>query len=357
MNEGGFLRGWTLDLREAGIAVGFDALRLLAAALVVTGQAWPLTGRGPEPWVGPFDTISGIGVALFFVVSGFLGASSLERSATTGSFFARRALRFFPGYALACVATVAVLGPLATTLAPAAYAVHPATRAYLLNLTLAFVQPALPGVFGANPVPHLVNGALWTLPIGAALTVLLGLAGTLAPRRWTMLVLAALALGVLHLEGTRWAATGARLWVTLPLYLTAKCGAFYLLGAAAWAWRDRIRFAPLAGLALAAGAWFAAVTPWGLVAYVVALAYGTLCIAALPLRVSAAAGRSGELAFGVYLYAWPVQQALVLWAGAAGWPLAADIAACFGVALLLAGLSWRLVERPALAFKPGTPLR
>jgi peptidoglycan/LPS O-acetylase OafA/YrhL len=58
----------------------------------------------------------------------------------------------------------------------------------------------------------------------------------------------------------------------------------------------------------------------------------------------------------MYLFAFPVQQTVVHFAGSS-LPLAADIAICFGATLCLAALSWHLVERPALALKSGAHLR
>ena len=61
--------------------------------------------------------------------------------------------------------------------------------------------------------------------------------------------------------------------------------------------------------------------------------------------------RAGDLSYGTYLWAFPLQQALAALLPGIG-PLGL-FAAALGPTLLCAALSWRLVERPALAFKPG----
>jgi peptidoglycan/LPS O-acetylase OafA/YrhL len=48
--EGGFIKGWRLDLSDPDTPNGFDALRFIAATLVLVGHSWPLTGRKPEPF-------------------------------------------------------------------------------------------------------------------------------------------------------------------------------------------------------------------------------------------------------------------------------------------------------------------
>ena len=56
----------------------------------------------------------------------------------------------------------------------------------------------------------------------------------------------------------------------------------------------------------------------------------------------------GDLSYGIYSYAWPVQQTMVDLAGPMD-PLT-NIALSVPVTLALAWLSWHLVEKPALAW-------
>jgi peptidoglycan/LPS O-acetylase OafA/YrhL len=61
--------------------------------------------------------------------------------------------------------------------------------------------------------------------------------------------------------------------------------------------------------------------------------------------------RFGDLSYGVYIYAFPVQQALMQAFGPQlGLPV--FIGATLAFVLPLAAASWWLVERPALSFKP-----
>src|SRR6185436_18939048 len=59
----------------------------------------------------------------------------------------------------------------------------------------------------------------------------------------------------------------------------------------------------------------------------------------------------GDVSYGLYLYAFPVQQALVASLGAGLGPLAM-FALAFPITYVLALGSWRLVERRALEHKP-----
>lgn len=62
------------------------------------------------------------------------------------------------------------------------------------------------------------------------------------------------------------------------------------------------------------------------------------------------AGRFGDLSYGIYVYAWPVQQIIVAYAGPSDY--FALLAATLAVLIPLAWLSWRCVEAPALGRKP-----
>jgi len=66
------------------------------------------------------------------------------------------------------------------------------------------------------------------------------------------------------------------------------------------------------------------------------------------------AGRFGDLSYGLYIYAFPVQQAVV-WYFSGRIGFGAALACSLVGAGLLAMLSWHLVEKKALAFKPRKP--
>jgi len=80
-------------------------------------------------------------------------------------------------------------------------------------------------------------------------------------------------------------------------------------------------------------------------------AYLVLWAAQLPVGWMNRFGRGGDFSYGMYLYAFPVQQTLVT-AGGASWPPTAYVMACFGVCLACAAASWHAIERPALRLKP-----
>ena len=60
----------------------------------------------------------------------------------------------------------------------------------------------------------------------------------------------------------------------------------------------------------------------------------------------------GDLSYGIYIYAWPVQQIGVALLGRQT-PYLKLLAITIPVTLVLAAASWHLIEKRALRFKPG----
>ena len=111
---------WTAPtLAEAweGGRNNFNLMRLVAAWLVIYGHARAITKAGGQDlitWLTQFKFAGGVAVDVFFVISGFLIAASLQRN-DVRSYLASRALRIVPGLAVCVALSAFVLGPLLTT--------------------------------------------------------------------------------------------------------------------------------------------------------------------------------------------------------------------------------------------------
>ena len=318
----------------------FNLLRLVAAWLVVYGHAWAITGTPGTDLVGrltQFKFAGGVAVDMFFVISGFLIAASLQRNRLR-DYLASRALRILPALIACVLLTVLLLGPLLSTSAD--YWRQPQTWRYLwANASLWSSEFALPGVFDTLPRPA-VNGSLWTLPIEARLylaLVLAGVLGVLTPRRYTPAWLLTLA-GVYAYAAVRH---------PLPEYLVNDiwCAACFVTGTALWLNRARVRLSWVALLALVVIAALTRGTPWFHLPYFALVCYGTLFIAVLPRLPRI---RHHDLSYGLYLYGWPAAQLVQQFSP--GGPLH-NVAWATPLALALAAGSWFVVERPALGFK------
>ncbi len=331
-----------------------DLMRLGGAWLVLASHSWVLTGHADdEPFaraMAGYADGGALAVAMFFVISGFLIArSALAHS--PGGYLRARALRIFPAFAVAVLLQTFVLGPAATQLGWRDYLGSPAVWDAAGHGLLLSPRLGLPGVFEANPLPFVVNGSLWTLRIEALCYIgLLGLALMGGLRRGWVLLAVAGAFGALGLTVAARAGLATPGLATLRVTSVVDCGVNFVMGAALWCYRDRVprrwwlAAAGLAALAAGARTWAAPIL------FHLALPYLVLWLALSRPVVTGLLRRTGDISYGTYLYAFPIQQVLIAVFGLGMGPLGL-IAAATPLALGCGTLSRRLVERPALRLR------
>jgi peptidoglycan/LPS O-acetylase OafA/YrhL len=330
-------------------ANNFDALRLAAAVTVVLTHAF-LIGEGSlahDPLMmatGGQCTIGVVGVFVFFAISGYLVTQSFEATGSTARFLAKRALRIYPGLAFCLLLLALALGPLETSMARGAYLADPNTWGYVgANLAMYIDWNTLPGVrFTGWDAGAVVNGPLWSLPCEVLMYLMVAALGSLGLLR-LRIIGALIALGLVGIAfdtaSSGWL-LGSALWML----------SFFAAGMALYKLRDRPIYAPrYAALALACLVLGSALRLF-IPAFALFGSYLVLSLAFAGKKVIPAA-RFGDLSYGLYIYGWPIEQAVTrALGGAAPWwevfalslPAAAACAFC----------SWHLVEGPALRLKP-----
>jgi peptidoglycan/LPS O-acetylase OafA/YrhL len=343
--------------RSRGNSIGF--LRLFLAALVVYSHAFPLGGFGTDPPLVHADSVGGFAVACFFVLSGFLIARSYDVSGSAARYLWHRFLRIFPGFWICLLVTAFGFAPLIHWFSQRPHRLagfiggQPGPLAYLAaNALLMMRQWGIDGLLADNPHPLALDGSLWTLIYEFRCYVavaLLGLVGLFSRfRRVGALVLAVIMLA--------FALKNSYAPSLLPLFQ--------------WLWGDRFG-GPLT-------TWFFA----GVLAYAVAdhvpMTTSLFLVALLALLLSLCDGRlyhalaplplayvlfflalrlplswcdrRGDFSYGLYIYAYPVQQTLVFF-GVQRLGVALLIAASFALTAPLAVASFVWIERPALRLK------
>lgn len=352
--------GHTTSAPRLGMLAGdrrnnFDVLRLAAAVLVIFGHSFAITSGtiANEPlWRFSNQTFhSGtFAVRVFFVISGFLITASYDRVRRLDVFVANRFLRIFPGLLAAVLVTMAVIGPIATTLPLSAYFKDPQTYAYLKTLTLRLHAPndRLPGVFTSNPLAVSVNGSLWTLFYEVACYAVVGVLGALGLLRKPFVLLAffgAMAIRpiIVHLDPASTLLGGESLFL----------GQAFMAGSVCYLFRDQIpisgRLFAIAVIGLTVG------TSLGLGNQVFPFlgTYAILILAYHPAIRLHDVARRGDFSYGMYIYAFPVQQMIVR---AADQPMspALNFLRALPVTLMLAVLSWHVIERRFMRLKVRT---
>lgn len=126
---------------------------------------------------------------------------------------------------------------------------------------------------------------------------------------------------------------------------------YFLVGAFLYLHRHRIAYRPVVAGALLLLLGFSAMTPYLTVAGVIAIPpYLTIYAAYLPIPYLSTFGRAGDFSYGIYIYHYPVQQALIQ-VTTNTLLLPALFGLSFAVTFALAYLSWHAVEKRALAAK------
>ena len=347
----------TTDLKETGSARenNFNIVRLVAALLVMIGHMGAILGI-PAMTLGGLE-LHTIGVYMLFLIGGYLVTNSWLRDPHPGRYFIRRFSRFYPPFCVMVLVMTFGAGPLLSSLGVPAYFAS-WYKSYLWNLRF-FPVFALPGVFEGIPYPGVVNGSLWTMPVEAALYLLLPLALTAlraGKRDHRGFVLsAALTGGICVLElATRliWPA-GSLVWYGTDWLFSLRLLVYYAIGMLyTWPQMRRLLNGQVACALMAGYCLVQKAAPvWNDAAAWIAIPYAVMTLALAPRPKFARIGSRFELSYGIYLYGFFFQQLVVQFreAGGKSW----GFYTCLGISLVLtliaAFLSCILVEKPCLA--------
>lgn len=334
--------GQVFDARNNAL----NALRLALAISVILWHSFPLTGRHiSSPAVQ--ELVGAVGVDGFFAISGFLITSSWLRHPRVHDYFVARGVRILPGFYVCLVVTAFVIAPIGLTIQGA-----PATKLLLSTEPIEYIlknsavwmcQFDVGGTPSGIPWPRAWDGSLWTL--GYELLCYIGVAcfgvAGLLNRRWFLpAAMAACWSGLLLstvLELPRIAMDPARFTV------------MFLAGALLHQHRNVIpaRWS-LAAVSVVIVVATAFLLPDYRLLGAIPLAYAVIVSGALvhnkrfSLRT--------DLSYGVYIYAFPIQQLLVIGGLGNVNPIAFWVIATIAT-LPIAALSWILVEKPVLSWK------
>ena len=339
----------TLDrmMAEKGNTSGFDYLRLLLAIGVLWIHSFTTSYGQPGeafllvlPWRPFYNAV----LPMFFALSGFLVAGSYFRTKSIGEFVMLRILRIAPALAVEVFLCALVLGSIFTTLPLVTYFSHPTFWSYFGNL-IGWIHFLLPGVFEDNPY-NIVNLSLWTVPYELecyVTLVALALLGLLKSR-FTVVLLLVFGLIVLFavsfLRGTPPSVDGL-----LPHRLLVLS---FLSGVLIYLFRDKVVIAPWLTVASTLAMLVVLNFPLSAQFYPPLVAYTTVALGmSNPRRTFLI--NTGDYSYGIYLYAFPIQQAYVHLASQPDWRW--NIVFAIPITVCFAAFSWHCVEKHVLKLK------
>ncbi|MBX2847020.1 MAG: acyltransferase [Acidiferrobacterales bacterium] len=332
----------------------FNLIRILAALAVLISHSYVIvTG---EPSNEPLKEILGvslgsISVDIFFACSGFLVTASFVNSTSIIKFARARVLRIFPAVFVMTIVTTILVGLKVSTEQSSDFFSNAQAFKYVIkNTTLFFgVEYRLPATFMENPYPGIVNGSLWSLPHEVRCYLALALIYWFSLRFLSASQIRRLffstSLLVLSLDSI-----SKYLLISIPHHHFVHLFGVFLLGASLYFYRIHEQ-SSLAKLAFASVFLFPLLSYFNVFVYF----YGflvplvALAMAYAPAHILRGYNRIGDYSYGIYIYAFPIQQFLIH-----AYPsLNVQKLSLWAVVLSLfaAGISWHFVEKPALKFK------
>jgi peptidoglycan/LPS O-acetylase OafA/YrhL len=336
-------------VNSAGRSSGFDYLRLYLAISVLLWHSYPVSHGfqgAADLWATPVSYVVQLILPAFFALSGFLVSGSLVRVANIKLFLGLRFLRLFPALCTEVLLSAFVFGTLLTKIPLMEYFSDHRFFLYMLNI-VGWPHFDLPGLFKNNPVPF-VNVSLWTIPFELECYIaitLLALFGLIKRPAIVAPVFAILTIGVWIFNYSR-GIDGAGFTHVEGRVLVLS----FMAGAVIFFCKDRIPYSVTGSIfALIASAML---MHFDHTVYLAPLlvAYFVAGVGLLNPRRTFFINSGRDYSYGVYLYAFPIQQVSALALGSYNnW--ITNVLIALPATLLMASFSWHCIEKPMLRFK------
>lgn len=322
-----------------------NALRLALAVLVIVSHSWPIGGYGPDPGIGE-TTLGSWAVAGFFAISGYLITASRVRSRGFGDYLWRRALRIYPAFIVVLLVVGFGFAPLSVRVGgDGSWSPGSAASYVLHNAGLRITQIDIPETLGHSAFPLAWNGSLWTLWYEFLCYLAIGIVVSIIPIRY---------LGIAALLATTVCALGVaavNLGLPAPTFVVnlLTLGGYFAAGAVIYFYRSRIPLRTSFALASVIVIVLAASTSTFQIIAGIPVAYLIMWLGiTTPFQ---AIGAKNDISYGMYIYAFPVQQTLALLLADFAVSAAAFVAICILATTPLALASWLFIEKPAMKLK------
>lgn len=340
-----------MNIKEIRLHNNYDFLRVFAALSITFTHSYNLIAYNEqEPLMqltsGNFD-FSFIGLCIFFSISGYLVTKSAATSVSIKNFVWKRFLRIQPVLIVLCFLTIFVLGPLYSTDSTIDYFKNFSTWSYFRNIVPVFgAQFYLPGLF-LNHTDAGVNGSLWTLVVEERLYCVIGLSMIFGIRKGKWLIYAVFLLNLIYVVNILMGPGG--IFPYLNLYYIQY--ALMFLNAAAY-YNLKIPFEKYGKyffitalfLSLFVLQYNNLIFLWVLIIPIAILGFAYIKI---PLNKT---GYFGDFTYGIYIFSFPVQQALISYFQDKINPIQLFIyTLCISVPLSI--ISWHLLEKKCLSYK------
>lgn len=346
----------------------FDFLRFVFATMVIYFHSFPLffgLGKVSDPiaTITQGQAVMGpIAVSSFLVISGFLVTQSLVKSKNFLSYFIKRLLRLMPALIAATALAAFIVGPIITSLSMGEYFSGGLNNPYrfafdAITLNLFEYQRGIKDLFLGNPYPATVNGSMWTLKHEFLLYLMLPLVFYFRKMIKIEYLIFIIMVSFFFLTFLQFS-YALRLPYVYNNHLLPVIGSdydnfirlatYFFYGSFLYVFREKIA----CNLKLITFALVVLLVSF----YLHILFYGMILV--LPYLIVAAGvnikfssfKKYGDFSYGLYIYAFPVQQTLIFLFRDKIGHLGFFVLSFLSI-LLVAFISWHLIENPCLKQK------
>ena len=314
----------------------FDTARLVAAMMVLVSHHYALSGQ-PEPYLFGFESAGGIAVIIFFSISGYLISKSAIRSDSFIDFMAKRARRIFPALVPCSILTYFLFGWILNDFS-AEYFSHDIVRKTISSI---FMSQAPDADITSDLIHAGINGSLWTLPLEFLCYIITGVAVALLKNGKAFIVIL-LVFVSLSLIGS--VSENRDVMFSIPLWLYPLRGLAFFFGATMAmyekSWNvSNVKITVVSLLAMYAYASYGKGIDYTMTCYIL-VSFSTIAICT-SVGDPLVKGRF-DYSYGVYIYAFPVQQVVINTLHMGFYP---SMLLSAVTVLFLSHLSWNLVEK------------
>lgn len=323
----------------------FDLLRLIAALGVFLSHGiYFFSGFSPS-FFNRTQSLGSISVYIFFIVSGFLIFRSYQRDRSFLNFFKKRLLRIFPGLFVASFFSVFFIAWIATTGSKEDFLL----RADVWEVFFSYASGlahlhGIEGVFEDAVFPLSLNGSLWTIKYEIACYFLMFTyfsCNIFLNRDLKVIAIVAL-LFLLLILGDNFPA-----FKYMDIYSLSIFSFSFFLGVLAAHFNfDKFnrKYILLAFITLSISLFFFNDKRWIDVVININLLFIIIFVAFSKIKIN----MKNDISYGVYIYAFPIQQFVSIYALKNGYSIWWYFALMLTWILVMAILSWKLVESPAI---------
>ncbi|MBC7641831.1 MAG: acyltransferase [Flavobacterium sp.] len=332
----------------------FDFLRLMFAIFVIISHSYPLTGNKSAEFLmvltnGRFE-LSDFSVKGFFVISGFLIFQSMVRSKSVINYLWKRILRLFPGLLVVLLLTI-ILAPLVYESQINYFDNHRILSYVYKNISLFRLQYIIPGVFENNIYGRAINDSLWTICYEFSLYFVMILLFVIRKKTFILnfaILFLLMPFSVFYFQKDHF---GVYNFYQLSTNLLSELGIYFFMGSLLASLniqelKNKYIFTAICIVILFLNEIF--ITNYMFIRFLIFPILIILIGTQSTKYINSFSQKTGDLSYGVYIYAFPIQQTLMCFFILK--PLQLMLLS-IPITLLFVYLSWHIIEKKALEFK------